>query len=209
MINLVHFTLFWMVSCSQGLCKTESEWRLFGGGSHLCNLEVVLDPRLLQLGQAFLHSLRLAHLIIRNNIVRKSIFFINSDFGRFYTCRLWTVSSHLTALTNRLCFILFRHLYASPMFKSISSYPFNCIWSHIAIFPGGFCSFTFPLNIALLVLSCAKVKSNIVFFSPQRERISLFQPWVQRCTWGVCQTWGSCSSTPPQPDQENCWAKKW
>ena len=67
MINQVHFALFWMVSCSQGLCKTESEWRLFGGGSHLCNLEVVLDPRLLQLGQAFLHSLRLAHLVINKN----------------------------------------------------------------------------------------------------------------------------------------------
>ena len=39
----------------------------------------------------------------------------------------------------------------------------------MAIFPGGFCSFTFPLNIALLVLSCINIKVTTELLCKQSE----------------------------------------
>lgn len=41
--------------------------------------------------------------------------------------------------------------------------------THMAIFPGGFCSFTFPLNIALLVLSCINIKVTTEILCKQSE----------------------------------------
>ena len=79
--------------------------RLFDISGHFCNLKVVLDPSLLKLWQAFLHPLSLTHLI--DITLGWSVFRFHNDAPIFLlACLLWTVSSHLTALTNRLCFIL-------------------------------------------------------------------------------------------------------